>query len=210
MSIELLWAVALYGLVTSITPGPNNTMLLASGLNFGMAKTMPHVWGINIGFTGMIIGVGLGLGAVFAAFPVLHLVLKIVGSAYLVYLAWRIATSGPMGDEIADKKPFTFVEAAAFQWVNPKAWVMAVGAISAYVPPDQFLIGVFSVALVFGAVNFPSILLWAGFGAALRNVLTNPKAVVIFNLAMAALLIGSLWPTLRELAALGIDAIGSR
>lgn len=202
MTIELFLAVALYGLVTSITPGPNNTMLLASGLNYGFNRTWPHIWGINLGFTVMVFAVGLGLGAIFVAYPVLHTILKIVGTLYLLYLAWRIANSGAMDREIGQGKPLTFLEAAAFQWVNPKAWVMAIGAISAYMPPDQVLIGAFAVALIFGLVNLPSIVIWASFGALLRNILTEPRAVRIFNWAMAALLVASLVPTIRELLAM--------
>jgi threonine/homoserine/homoserine lactone efflux protein len=199
MTFDLFLAVALYGFVTSITPGPNNTMLLASGLNYGLKRSWPHIWGINIGFTVMVAGVGLGLGAVFTLYPVLHTVLKVAGTLYLLYLAWRIARSGAMDGKLGESQPLTFFEAAAFQWVNPKAWVMAIGAISAYVPPGQEFVGAFIVALIFGLVNLPSIVAWAGFGSLMRNVLTKPSAVQVFNVAMAALLVASLIPTTMEL-----------
>lgn len=135
LSPDLLLAFALFALVTSITPGPNNTMLLASGVNFGFNRSIPHILGISCGFFVLVLAVGLGLGAVFEAYPVLYSVLRYVGAAYLLYLAWKIARSGPMSEtEQGQGKPISYWGAAAFQWVNPKAWVMAVGAISTYTP----------------------------------------------------------------------------
>ena len=131
MSHQLLLAFVVFALATLFTPGPNNIMLMTSGLNFGFARTLPHCFGVSLGFGFMVLVVGFGLGALFAAYPVLYQVLKYVGAAYLLYLAWRIATAtGVHGDSRA--RPFTFFQAAAFQWVNAKGWVMAVGAVTAY------------------------------------------------------------------------------
>src|SRR5690349_4584797 len=124
-SSEAFFALLVYSFVTSVTPGPNNLMLLASGVNFGIIRTIPHILGIGSGFMTLLLAVGFGLGAVLTAFPVLHLALKIAGGAYLLYLAYRTAMSRSLKDGVAKARPMTFLEAAAFQWVNPKAWVMA-------------------------------------------------------------------------------------
>ena len=138
MSSDVFLALLLYAFVTSITPGPNNFMLLASGVNFGFVRTIPHMLGIGIGFLTLLVGVGLGLGALLTAFPMLHGALKVAGAAYLLYLAWRIGTSRSLGKDGEEKtRPMTFIEAAAFQWVNPKAWVMAVTAMAVYTNPDR-------------------------------------------------------------------------
>jgi threonine/homoserine/homoserine lactone efflux protein len=134
MLIDLLPAFALFALVSSITPGPNNTMLLASGVNFGFLRTIPHALGISLGFMLLVVAVGLGLGEIFTAAPWTYTALRWIGAAYLLYLAWCIATSGRMSEAGEHGgTPMTFLGAAAFQWVNPKAWVMAVGAITTYV-----------------------------------------------------------------------------
>ena len=128
MSTSLLSAFVLFAFVSSITPGPNNTMLLASGVNFGFRRSMPHALGISIGFMLLVICVGLGLGEVFKLFPWAYTLLRYVGAAYLLYLAWKIANAGGMSDNPDEHgKPMTFLGAAAFQWVNPKAWIMALG-----------------------------------------------------------------------------------
>ena len=138
MSTDLFVALLAYAFVTSITPGPNNFMLLASGVNFGFWRTVPHMFGISVGFASLLIGVGCGLGALLTAFPALHTSLKVAGGAYLLYLAWRIASSRSLAtDGEAAPRPMTLLEAAAFQWVNPKAWVMAVVAMAAYTNPER-------------------------------------------------------------------------
>lgn len=196
-SLDLLSAFVLFAFVSSITPGPNNTMLLASGVNFGVRRSIPHALGISIGFMVMVLAVGLGLGEVFKALPPLYSILRYAGAAYLLYLAWKIATSGPMsGDTAGSRKPLGFWGAAAFQWVNPKAWVMAVGAITTYTPAQGYVFNVIVIAAVFGLVNLPSVGVWVMFGSALRNVLRNPRAVVLFNVLMAVLLVISLYPLL--------------
>ncbi len=198
MSAEVFLALLAYAFVTSITPGPNNLMLLASGVNFGFIRTIPHMLGVGIGFFVMLLAVGFGLGAVFTAFPALHLVLKVLGSAYLVYLAWRIATTRSLAKEgKAGTIPMTFLEAAAFQWVNPKAWVMALSAMAIYTNPDRPFLSVWIVAVAFALVNLPSVSSWAGFGTALRGFLADPVRLKWFNIAMGALLVLTLWPMVK-------------
>ena len=198
-TLNLLAAFILFAFVSSITPGPNNTMLLASGVNFGFRRSIPHALGVSIGFMLMVLAVGLGLGAVFNAVPVAYTVLRYAGAAYLLYLAYRIATSGPMNSNGADgeRQPMSFLAAAAFQWVNPKAWVMAIGAITTYTPADGYIANVFVVALVFAIVNLPSVCIWVGCGTALRRVLQDRRWLRLFNGLMAALLVASLYPLLR-------------
>jgi len=198
-SLSLLGPLALFALVSSITPGPNNVMLASSGLNFGFRRSVPHLLGVNLGFTLTIFLVGVGLGSVFQQTPVLYTVLKYAGAAYLLYLAWKIANSGPLDEGEARGKPFTFLQAAAFQWVNPKAWVMAVGVVATYTPQNGFFANLVIATLVCGIVNLPSIGIWVTFGTALRRVLHRPAAIRAFNVGMALLLVASLYPVALEL-----------
>jgi threonine/homoserine/homoserine lactone efflux protein len=198
MSPDTFLALLVYAFVSSITPGPNNFMLLASGVNFGFVRTIPHMFGIAVGFVSLLLGVGFGLGAVLSTFPALHLALKIAGAAYLLYLAWKIAMSRTLGTARENRaQPMTFGQAAAFQWVNPKAWVMAVTAMAIYTNANAPFLSVFLIALVFGMVNFPSVSCWAGFGVALRGFLSDPVRLKWFNIAMGLMLAATLWPMLR-------------
>jgi len=199
MSLSLLLAFSAFAFVTSITPGPNNVMVLASGVNFGFRKTVPHIAGISLGFMVLVLAVGFGCGGLFEAYPVLYTILRYAGAAYLLYLAWGIARSGPMSTGETSGRPMSFLQAAAFQWINPKAWVMAVGAITAYVPHENFFINVIVIAAVFAVVNAPSVSSWAMFGVVLRRYLSDPKAVRVFNAVMALLLVASLYPLLDDL-----------
>lgn len=185
---SFLGAVA-FAFVTSITPGPNNTMLLASGVNHGFRRTWPHMLGINVGFPLMLIAVGLGFAQVFASFPVLHQVLHVVGSLYLLYLASLIARSGGVASAGAKARPMTFLQAAAFQWINPKAWIIAVGAIAAFVPKESFTADLPLLAAVYAVVNLPCIAVWAGLGAVMQRALTDKRRLRLFNIVMAALLV---------------------
>ena len=197
MTPALLLAFVGFAFVSSITPGPNNTMLLASGANYGFRRTVPHIAGISLGCVFMLLLVGFGLGQAFAAVPWLYGVLRWVGAAYLLWLAWKIATAGTVKDHDASNgRPLTFWQAAAFQWVNPKAWVMVVGAASTYAPREDFGRGVVVLALLLGLVNVPSICVWAGFGTALRPWLSQPRRARAFNAVMALLLVLSLLPML--------------
>jgi len=199
LSLDLLLAFALFALVTSVTPGPNNMMLLASGVNFGFSRTLPHMFGISIGFFVLVLSVGFGLGSVFNAWPILYTVLRYAGAAYLLYLAWKIATSGPASDADSTRsKPLSFMSAALFQWVNPKAWIMAIGAISTYTPMQGYFTNVVVISAVFALINLPSVGIWAGFGSLLRNVLRDPVGLRIFNGVMAVLLVASLYPLFIE------------
>jgi threonine/homoserine/homoserine lactone efflux protein len=199
LSLDLLLGFALFALVTSITPGPNNTMLLASGVNFGFNRTIPHMLGITCGFFVLVVAVGFGLGAVFQTYPLLYTLLRYVGAAYLLYLAWKIAHSGPVSEsQQSEGKPISYLGAAAFQWVNPKAWIMAIGAISTYTPMQGYFTNVIVIAAVFALINLPSVSVWAACGTLLRNVLKDRRWLRLFNWGMAALLVVSLYPLLLE------------
>ncbi|AGB45872.1 LysE family translocator [Mesorhizobium sp. ESP6-5] len=198
MTLDAFLALLLYALVTSVTPGPNNFMLLASGVNFGIVRTIPHMLGISIGFLVLLLAVGFGLGAVLTAFPALHTGLKIAGAVYLLYLAWKIAMSRSLsGKGETDARPMRFIDAAAFQWVNPKAWVMAITAMAVYTNPERPFLSVILIGVAFTVVNLPSVSVWAGFGTALRGFLSDPVRLKWFNIAMGVLLAATLWPMLR-------------
>lgn len=189
MYIEFLLPLLAFTIATSFTPGPNLILITASGANFGFRRTIPHMLGIIIGFPAMTIAVGLGLGEVFKASAVLHQLLKYAGSAYLLYLAYRIAVAGRARDSDGIARPFTFLQAAAFQWVNPKAWLMAIGAISAFttVGGDP-MIEILLITVVFGLVTVPSVGLWTLFGVAVGRLLRSNAALRAFNLTMGLLL----------------------
>jgi len=190
----------LFALVTSVTPGPNNTMLLSSGIHFGFRRTLPHMAGISCGFAIMVLAVGVGIGQLFKNVPVLYTVMDLLSVSYLLYLAWKIGTSGAPTTPDSTRRPMTWLQAALFQWVNPKAWMMALtGATTFHLHADPRLSAML-LALAFGVVNFPSVGMWAAFGTALRQALTRPRILAIFNWSMAALLIASMLPTLVSLA----------
>ncbi|WEX76272.1 LysE family translocator [Sinorhizobium numidicum] len=197
MQLDTLSALFLFAFTTSITPGPNNMMLFASGVNFGFVRTIPHMLGIGGGFFVLLIAVGLGLGALLHSVPLIYTTLKFAGGAYLVWIAWKIGTSRSLAEGRASAAPMTFLQAAAFQWVNPKAWVMAVSAMATYTSSDSYLLSVLVVGLVFALVNLPSVSTWAGFGSALRLWLSEPSRLKWFNITMAVLLVVSLWPMLK-------------
>lgn len=196
MTLDVLTALMGFAFVTSITPGPNNLMLMASGANFGLRRTVPHMLGVGIGFVFLTICAGAGLVQVFDTYPASYTVLKIASVAYLLYLAWKIVTAAPPEAAEAAGRPLTFLQAALFQWVNPKAWAMALTAISVYAP-SQSLAAIALVAAVFGAVNLPSVCTWAILGQQMRHLLTAPRHLRAFNIAMAVLLVASLYPVLR-------------
>jgi threonine/homoserine/homoserine lactone efflux protein len=200
MSLEMFGALVVFALVMSGTPGPNNMMLLASGVNFGFRRTIPHMLGISLGVMLLLLAIGFGLHEVLQRWPVIFTVIKYAGGAYLIWLAWLIANSGPLQDGTGETagRPMSFIEAAAFQWINPKAWVMAVGAMATYTVESAYTLTVIIVALVFGVVCGPATGTWTVFGVALKRFLQNPKANRIFNLTMALALVASLWPLVRE------------
>ncbi|MGI3170057.1 LysE family translocator [Pseudooceanicola sp. C21-150M6] len=194
MTTDLLLALAAFCIVSTLTPGPNNLMVMASGANFGYRRTLPHMLGIAIGFGLMAALVGIGLMGIFEAVPVLHDVLTVLSVAYLLYLAWKIANAAPPDAKAAqNSRPMTFLQAAMFQWVNPKAWTMALTAITVYAS-DRSLVAVLMVAGMFMLVCLPCVSVWTVLGQQLRRLLTNPARLRLFNWGMAGLLVASLVP----------------
>ena len=201
MSLDTFTAALLFSLVMGFTPGPNNVMLASSGANYGVSRTWPHLWGVTLGFPAMLLVIGLGLATVLLASSGLQLGMKIVSCVYLLWLALQIARSSPVKAGRGDGNPLNFLQAAAFQWVNPKAWLIAVGAISAYTAGTgvHLYAQVAIIALMSVAVTFLSTLTWTVFGAGIGRFLRAPIALTLFNLAMAALLLGSIVPILGEI-----------
>ncbi|NRB16582.1 MAG: LysE family translocator [Rhodobacteraceae bacterium] len=195
MTYDLFLALALFAFVSSITPGPNNLMLMASGANFGFRRSIPHMLGVALGFVFMVLMVGIGLVQLFDAYPASYTVLKTGSVAYLLWLAWKIAHASPVRASDKQGSPMTFLQAAAFQWVNPKAWAMALTAISAYTP-DQTIAAILLVSAVFGAINLPSVGSWTVLGQQMAKILTSPRRLSLFNWTMAALLVMSLYPVI--------------
>ncbi len=199
MSTEILIALIGFAFASSITPGPNNLMLMASGANYGLRRTVPHMLGISLGHAFMVVMVGVVLLKVFDTYPVLNIVLKVLSAAYMTWLAWKIANAVPPEAQKVEGKPFTFLQAAGFQWVNPKAWFMAITAISAYAPQDKgVLFGSLLVAVIFSATNLPSVTVWAWMGVQVRRWLGTARRLRVFNVTMAVLLVGSLYPMLSH------------
>jgi threonine/homoserine/homoserine lactone efflux protein len=198
MSHQLLFAFVVFAAVMFFTPGPNNIMVLSSGLTYGFRRTMPHILGITFGFAFMVGAVGLGFGTIFLAFPILQTILKYAGAAYLIYLAAVIAMSGPPKPGEAGRKPMTFWGAALFQWINVKGWVMVIGTITAYAAIAAFPWNIAIQTVLSLAMGIVSTSIWTLFGSALRPVLTSPTAVRAFNIVMAILLLASLIPVLME------------
>ncbi|MCA0938398.1 LysE family translocator [Salipiger pacificus] len=195
MTQDLLIALAGFAFVTVISPGPNNLMLLASGANFGLARTVPHMLGVALGFPAMVLLVGLGAMRVFEAFPMVRGALTVLSVLYMLWLAWKIAHAAAPGEARAGARPMGFLQAAAFQWVNPKAWSMALGAITLYAV-SRDLPAVLLVAGTYVAMGAISTTTWTVLGGSLRRVLTNPARLRLFNWSMAALLIASMLPVL--------------
>lgn len=194
INTEIITALLLFAFVSSITPGPNNLMLMTSGANFGFKKTLPHMFGVGIGFTLMVALVGLGIMQLFDRYPKSYDILKIASVVYLLYLAFNIARSdAAIERKSSSAKPMTFIQAVLFQWLNPKAWTMALTAISVYAPSKSVAAVVF-VALVFGAVNLPCISSWTVLGQKIQRLLTSTKRLRAFNFTMASLLVLSLYP----------------
>jgi threonine/homoserine/homoserine lactone efflux protein len=186
--MEALLPLAIFAFVSSITPGPNNIMLTSSGLMFGFTRSIPHMLGITFGFGVMLALCAVGIGGLVMALPALHVVLKLAGSTYLLYLAWQLRSMAFREDEKGNASPMSFIGAAAFQFVNPKAWVMAVTGASAFLPMMQpAWFAIFAFCLVFCAINLPCVGVWAGTGAALRRYLTQPKWQRLFCSVMVVL-----------------------
>lgn len=196
MTHELFLALTGFAFATSVTPGPNNMMLLASGANFGFRRSVPHMLGISLGHALMVFLVGMGLAQIFHAMPALGWGLKLASVAYMVWLAWKIAHAAAPQEGAIGGQPFTFLQAAAFQWVNPKAWAMALTAVTVYAGGEGWL-AMMTVAAVFAMINLPSVSVWTAAGQQLRRWLTTNRRLQVFNWTMAILLVASLWPVLR-------------
>jgi threonine/homoserine/homoserine lactone efflux protein len=185
-----------FAFVMSITPGPNNVMLANSGANFGIRATMPHILGIVFGFSAMVVLVSAGLGSVLLAWPLLVPVMRWTGAAWMLWLGWKIATAPPVGSA-APRSVLGFAGAAAFQWINPKAWLIALGAASEFTRPDMPLgVQLVRIGVVFFLVALPCMLVWVLLGRGAARLLQTPTQVRVFNVVMALLLVASLVPVL--------------
>lgn len=197
MSFETLMAATLFALVSSITPGPNNTMLLASGVNFGFRRSLRHLAGVQIGFWVLLMVTGLGLHSALTHFPNFYLVLRIAGGSYLLWMAWKLATAKPSTAEAkSSAQPMGFWAAAAFQWINPKAWVMTITCMSTYLPAEASGADMATLIAMFVVVGMPCSFIWLAFGQAMRQWLQDPVRLRIFNVTMAIALVASLYPML--------------
>lgn len=196
-SPQILLSIALFSVASSISPGPNNMMLLASGVNFGARKTLPHLFGIVIGHNLMLILVAIGIAQIFDAFPMIYQIMKIAGFSYLIYLAWRVATSeAPNATENKKTQPLGFFGAALFQWVNPKAWLVSVTFTTNYIAPTTPITYTILACLLYSVIVIPMGGSWLMLGVHLEHYLKNPKTRLIFNWLMAFLLVASMIPVL--------------
>jgi len=198
--MDYITAIVFFAISSSVTPGPNNITVMASGANFGIRKSLPVFLGICFGFAIMLLLVGIGFNQVFETFPVLHLLIKLFGTMYLLYLAFIIATATEISTSITQRKPLTFINGALYQWLNGKAWVVATGAIAAFttVGTDFYFQNII-ISLTFLIVSFPCVGLWLFFGSTLKNILNSKQHRRVFNYSMAGLLIMSVIPAIIEL-----------
>ncbi|MBT5922771.1 MAG: LysE family translocator [Cellvibrionales bacterium] len=193
-------AFILFAVSMSFTPGPNNVMLMTSGLNFGVNKSLPHLFGICLGFPSMVVMIGLGLGIIFKQYPVIHDVIKVLGIIYLIYLAWRIAHAKSTSLNGRASTPFTFIQAALFQWVNPKAWIMASTSIAVYTSvAEDMLYQILLLAIAFVVIGFCSGGTWLFLGRSLKRFLRSDSYQILFNTVMAILLVASVFPAIYEM-----------
>lgn len=200
MTYELLTGLVLFAFASSITPGPNNIMLMASGVNFGLRRTLPHMLGVSLGHGAMTLILGLGLVQIFEVFPQLRTALTVVSVAYLLWLAWKVANAAPPAEAQEGARPLTFLQAAGFQWVNPKAIYMSIYAQTNFTSEGVGWTGAVAVAVVFALVNLPSVTTWVWGGTQVRRWLTGPGHLRAFNWSMAALLVLSLYPIILPTA----------
>lgn len=204
-TVELMISMLAFAFVSSITPGPNNMMLLSSGVNFGFRRTVPHMLGVSAGFFVMLLLIGAGLDSLFRRYPSSYTVMKVLGSLYLLYFAWRVANSGkPERAEVptpggGKALPISFLGACAFQWVNAKAWFMAITYFSNYIPRDSKPIFVIITCLLFAVVNLPCVGVWAYLGTKMERLLRTDSIRTKFNWAMALLLIATLIPVIKSI-----------
>ncbi len=191
--LSVLLPMFAFAIASTGTPGPNNIMVMASGANFGYWRTIPHMLGIALGFSGMVVALGLGFSQLFAVYPQVHEILKWLGTAYLLFLAWKIGTAAKPEDAQAKSAPLTFVQAALFQWVNPKAWMVGIAGLTAFTSDEgNYELQTLIIAGVFLAVSFPLSSFWCSFGTVIGRFLTSPRSLRLFNGAMASLIVGSI------------------
>ena len=197
MDTSLLPGLLIFALVSSITPGPNNLMLMTSGVNFGLRATIPHLLGVVIGHALMTIALGMGISSLFNSIPQSHLALKIVGVTYVLFLAWKIfnSDSGEETQNATKGTPFSFFQAVAFQWINPKAWTLTLTALTLYSVVSS-IESILLVTFAFASINLPCVTIWTLMGVRLRSMLARPEHLKIFNLTMASLLIISVLPAI--------------
>lgn len=207
---DQLSAFAIFATIAAFTPGPNNIMLAASGANFGLSRSMPHILGITAGFMSVVIAGGLGLGSLFAVAPLSYDILRVFALGFLIYLGYKLALTKPSDDkELAHQiegvsttehaKPLTFWAAFAFQWMNPKALIVVFSAITAYMSNGPaFLVSLTSIIIIFLIVTILSTVLWCWLGTMIAYFLSTPRAYRIFNISMAILLVASLLPALTK------------
>ena len=194
--MDLLPSLVVFALATSCTPGPNNIMLTASGVNFGFARTVPHMTGVVVGFCVLLGASAAGLGTLVAAYPAIHTTLQFSGGAYMLWLAWKVANAGqPKKAEGGGGRPLTFLEAAAFQWVNPKGLLTSLGAVALFVRPATALFDGGVMVTVFALCTVLAVTVWTAFGTVVSRALRDPRHARIFNIAMALLLVASIVPT---------------
>lgn len=198
MTLHLFLGLFVFAGIAAFTPGPNNALLMAAGMNHGFRHSLPLIFGVALGFPLMIGLVGLGLGGIFKVYPLLFVVLKYAGASYMLYLAWKIATARPAGDTGVAAQPLGFLQMCLFQWVNPKGWIMSVTALSAYTLAEDYYNGVAVVVGTFVLVGITSAMTWAGFGAILKSTMTDPRYFRAINVSLAVLLVASLVPMLWQ------------
>ena len=194
MNSSLFISYFLFCLVMTSTPGPNNALVMLSGARFGLKKTLPLILGIACGVALQLIAIGMGLNQVFQWFPALQLLFSLIGTAYLLRLAWKIAMSGPLQITLEEKPAMGFVQGAIFQWVNPKAWIMSISTIATYFAVNHQFSAIVYAALILLLISIPCVGIWAVAGKFLRRLLMQPKFACIFNLSMALALLLAVLP----------------
>lgn len=192
--MEYFLSLTVFTFVAGITPGPNNMMLMTSGLNHGIRKSLPHYFGICLGFPVMVAIMGFGMSAVLSRYPNIFLIIKILGISYLLYLSWKIANAGNTKASLQVRKPFSFIQAAAFQWLNPKAWAIALGALATFTLPGKFEFSVIVILAFYLVTGLVTMAIWLKLGQSLKQFLNTEKRVQRFNIAMAMLLAVSILP----------------
>lgn len=204
MTLDSSLALIGFAFVMSLSPGPGNFLLLASGVNFGFVRSLPLVCGISFGFLSMVFCIGIGFGEILQRAPVVMAVLRLICAAYVFYLAWNIAhiRSLATSDDKDMAKPIGFVQAALFQLVNPKAWAVAIVLTVSYTDQQDYLVSLLGLIALFAIVNLPTISVWAGSGVALRRFLSTEGRLRLFNVVMALLLVATMIPVLADSALL--------